>query len=130
MEARNRRIFLKTITVGVVSFFIFLWNKLTLNHLKTLAQEKSVIPFNKNKDIAFHDKYIIINENDRVTVLSSQCKHLGCKINKTENGRLVCPCHGSEYDFSGNILKGPSYKNLDKLPYKISSDGTQLEIES
>jgi len=27
------------------------------------------------------------------------------------------------------VLKGPSYKNLDKLSYKISSDGTQLEIK-
>ena len=129
MEARNRRIFLKIAALGIVSFFVFLWNKLTLNHLKTLEQGKNIIPFNRNKNITFYDKYIVVNEINKITVLSSQCKHLGCKINKTENGKLVCPCHGSEYDFSGNVLKGPSYKNLDKLPYKISSDGTQLEIE-
>lgn len=129
MEARNRRIFLKIAALGIVSFFVFLWNKLTLNHLKTLEQGKNIIPFNRNKNITFYDKYIVVNESNKITVLSSQCKHLGCKINKTENGKLVCPCHGSEYDFSGNVLKGPSYKNLDKLPYKISSDGTQLEIE-
>ncbi|MEZ5103852.1 MAG: Rieske (2Fe-2S) protein [Draconibacterium sp.] len=129
MEARNRRIFLKIAALGIVSFFVFLWNKLTLNHLKTLEQGKNIIPFNQNKNITFYDKYIVVNESNKITVLSSQCKHLGCKINKTENGKLVCPCHGSEYDFSGNVLKGPSYKNLDKLPYKISSDGTQLEIE-
>jgi len=129
MEARNRRIFLKIAALSIVSLFVFLWNKLTLNHLKTLEQGKNIIPFNRNKNITFYDKYIVVNESNKITVLSSQCKHLGCKINKTENGKLVCPCHGSEYDFSGNVLKGPSYKNLDKLPYKISSDGTQLEIE-
>jgi Rieske Fe-S protein len=129
MEARNRRIFLKIAALSIVSLFVFLWNKLTLNHLKTIEQGKNIIPFNRNKNITFYDKYIVVNESNKITVLSSQCKHLGCKINKTENGKLVCPCHGSEYDFSGNVLKGPSYKNLDKLPYKISSDGTQLEIE-
>ena len=42
--------------------------------------------------------------------------------------RLVCPCHGSEYDLDGNVVKGPAWKNLEIIPSKITSDGTHIEI--
>ena len=128
MIIRSRRTALKIITVSVISFFVFIWNKLTLTHLKLLKEEKRILPLNKNKGIAFFEHFIIVTNNNSVNVLSSHCKHLGCKINKMENNRLVCPCHGSEFDLSGKVLKGPAYKNLDIIPFKIISDGTQIEI--
>ena len=33
-----------------------------------------------------------------------------------------CPCHGSQYDTSGRIRKGPAPKNLVVPPYKFISD--------
>jgi len=129
MNVRSRRTVLKIFTLGAISFFVIIWNKLTLSHMKVLKAEKSLILFNKNKSITFFDDFIIVNQSDSITVLSSHCKHLGCKINKIENNRMVCPCHGSEFDLSGKVLKGPAYKNLDNVPFKISTDGTQLEIE-
>lgn len=119
---------MRVITVGVVSFFAFVWNKLTLNQIDIIQQKERFLPFNKNKQIDFFENYIVVQQNEKTTVLSSHCTHLGCKINKTENGRLVCPCHGSEYDLEGKVLKGPAYKNLEKLNSKISEDGTHIEI--
>lgn len=130
MVIKSRRIFLKVITVGVASFFVFVWNKLTLNQIDIIQQKERILPFNKNKQIDFFENYIVVKRNEITTVLSSHCTHLGCKINKTENGRLVCPCHGSEYDLEGKVLKGPAYKNLEKLRSKISEDGTHIEIET
>ena len=130
MEKKNRRAFFKVIIVGIASFFVFIWNKLTLNQIELNQKKERVLPLNKNRQVSFFENYIIVNHNEKTTVLSSHCTHLGCKINKIENGRLACPCHGSEYDLEGNVLKGPAYRNLEKVPSQISSDGTHIEINA
>ena len=62
-------------------------------------------------------------------VVIGVCTHLGCvplgqKIgdNKGEFGGWFCPCHGSHYDTSGRIRKGPAPLNLDIPPYEFVSD--------
>ncbi len=52
------------------------------------------------------------------------CTHLGCiplgqKLDEPrgEFGGWFCPCHGSQYDESGRIRKGPAPRNLDVPPY-------------
>ena len=129
MEKRSRRIFLKVVIAGVASFFLFVWNKLTLTQIDLINQKERNLPFNKNKQVSFFENYIVVNHNETTTVLSSHCTHLGCKIKKVENGRLKCPCHGSEYDLEGKVIKGPAFKSLEVLPAKVSSDGTYIEIE-
>ena len=129
MKNVGRRSFLRLATVGIVALFGFIWNKLTLNRIELKKQKMSVFPFNKNKTVSFVENYIIISREEKTIVLSAHCTHLGCKINQTEKDRLVCPCHGSEYDLNGNVVKGPAYKNLEILSSKITSDGTQIEIK-
>jgi Rieske Fe-S protein len=129
-KIKTRRIFLKTGVIGITVFFVFIWNKLTLNFLENNRRKQLVLNINDNKSISFFDEFIVIKSKENLSVFSSHCTHLGCKINKTENGRLVCPCHGSEYDLEGNVIKGPAYKSLEKVEFKLSSDGTRIEIES
>jgi len=129
MKRADRRTFLRLAVAGVVAAIGFVWNKLTLNHIELKKQKTDVFPFNKNKTVSFVENYIIINHEDSTKVLSAHCTHLGCIINQTENGRLVCPCHGSEYDLGGNVVKGPAYKKLETIPSKITSDGTHIEIK-
>lgn len=57
------------------------------------------------------------------------CTHLGCvplgqKTGDTrgEYGGWFCPCHGSAYDTSGRIRKGPAPKNLEVPKYAFLSD--------
>lgn len=56
------------------------------------------------------------------------CTHLGCVpiSNAGEYGGWFCPCHGSHYDTSGRIRKGPAPLNLEIPPYKL--DGSKLLI--
>ena len=57
------------------------------------------------------------------------CTHLGC-IPLGQRGRdrrgdwngWFCPCHGSHYDTSGRIRKGPAPRNLEIPPYEFSGD--------
>mmetsp|Transcript_7656 Transcript_7656/g.11045 ORF Transcript_7656/g.11045 Transcript_7656/m.11045 type:complete len:226 (+) Transcript_7656:27-704(+) len=56
------------------------------------------------------------------------CTHLGCvPINNAGdfNG-WFCPCHGSHYDISGRIRKGPAPLNLEVPPYKFIEDAKIL----
>ncbi len=128
MEKVGRRTFLQIGVAGVISLLIFLWNKLTLNHLELNKSKVLVVPFNKNKTVSFVENFIVINKNETTTVLSAHCTHLGCIINQVENDRLICPCHGSAYDLNGNVIKGPAYKSLEVVPSEISSDGSQIKI--
>ena len=67
-------------------------------------------------------------ETDKERVLKDEwlvvvgiCTHLGCvPINgKGEYGGWFCPCHGSHYDTSGRIRKGPAPTNLEVPKYKF-----------
>ena len=52
------------------------------------------------------------------------CTHLGC-VPLSDAGEYhgwFCPCHGSHYDTSGRIRKGPAPTNLELPPYEFVSD--------
>jgi ubiquinol-cytochrome c reductase iron-sulfur subunit len=62
-------------------------------------------------------------------VLVGVCTHLGCIPLGTAQGETrgefhgwFCPCHGSHYDVSGRIRKGPAPENLKVPPYAFVSD--------
>lgn len=58
------------------------------------------------------------------------CTHLGC-VPIGEAGDYhgwYCPCHGSHYDISGRIRKGPAPLNLEVPPYDFNEDGSKLII--
>ena len=70
-------------------------------------------------------------QKDEWLVLEGVCTHLGCvplgqKMTDTkgEYNGWFCPCHGSHYDSSGRIRKGPAPDNLVVPPYKFISDST------
>lgn len=58
-------------------------------------------------------------------VMMGVCTHLGCVPlggNKGDYDGWFCPCHGSHYDTSGRIRKGPAPKNLPVPPYAFLDD--------
>jgi ubiquinol-cytochrome c reductase iron-sulfur subunit len=52
------------------------------------------------------------------------CTHLGCIpiVGQGEYKGWFCPCHGSQYDTSARIRKGPAPRNLEIPPYEFISD--------
>lgn len=58
-------------------------------------------------------------------VVLGVCTHLGCVpiANSGDFGGYYCPCHGSHYDASGRIRKGPAPLNLEVPPYEFPDDG-------
>ena len=59
-------------------------------------------------------------------VMIGVCTHLGCiPVNdKGDFDGWFCPCHGSHYDISGRIRKGPARTNLVVPPYEFLNDST------
>jgi ubiquinol-cytochrome c reductase iron-sulfur subunit len=57
-------------------------------------------------------------------VMLGICTHLGCVPigDAGEYNGWFCPCHGSHYDISGRIRKGPAPKNLEIPQYEIQGD--------
>ncbi|MFN2527321.1 MAG: FAD-dependent oxidoreductase [Candidatus Baltobacteraceae bacterium] len=53
------------------------------------------------------------DETGAVHRMHAQCTHLGCIVhwNSTEN-EWDCPCHGSRFDATGNVVNGPAISNL------------------
>jgi ubiquinol-cytochrome c reductase iron-sulfur subunit len=68
-------------------------------------------------------------KKDQWLVMVGVCTHLGCvplgqkdTDPKGDFGGWFCPCHGSHYDTSGRIRKGPAPKNLAIPEYNFVSD--------
>jgi len=60
-------------------------------------------------------------------VLIGTCTHLGCvpTVGGGDYAGWFCPCHGSHYDTSGRIRKGPAPLNL-QLPELALADGSSI----
>ena len=59
-------------------------------------------------------------------IMTGVCTHLGCIPlgNKGDFGGWFCPCHGSHYDTSGRIRKGPAPTNLEIPKYEFIDNNT------
>ena len=68
-------------------------------------------------------------QKDEWLVMVGICTHLGC-VPLGQAGDFngwFCPCHGSHYDTSGRIRKGPAPKNLEVPAYEFVGD-TRIKI--
>lgn len=73
------------------------------------------------------NKQVIVTQPKKGDFLafSSICTHQGCTVQGVENGKIVCPCHGSEYsDTTGEVLKGPATQPLAKVDVEV--EGTEI----
>ena len=70
-----------------------------------------------------------LDEAGEWLVMMGVCTHLGCVPlgnGSGEFGGWFCPCHGSHYDTSGRIRKGPAPRNLDVPVAQFTDDSTIL----
>jgi len=59
--------------------------------------------------------YIVVTEDKSIADfgINAVCTHLGCVVpwNASEN-KFICPCHGSQYDTNGKVVRGPAPLSL------------------
>ncbi|XP_017764837.1 PREDICTED: cytochrome b-c1 complex subunit Rieske, mitochondrial-like [Eufriesea mexicana] len=118
---------LQDIAVGKVSIFkwrgkpIFIYHR----HSSIIKQEKEV-NIAKLRDPESDDKR---TKRSEWLIVIGICTHLGCVPIPNSGmipGGFYCPCHGSHFDASGRIRRGPAPTNLEIPEYKFLSDNIIL----
>lgn len=70
------------------------------------------------------DSKRVKKDKEEWLVLVGICTHLGCVPVSKKGIGWLCPCHGSHYDMSGRITKGPAPKNMLVPEYSFIDDNT------
>ncbi len=81
------------------------------------------------KDLKHPEKDEDRAKNPEWLVMLGVCTHLGCVplTGKGDYNAWFCPCHGSHYDTSGRIRKGPAPTNLE-VPKYVFVDNKTIKI--
>jgi len=67
--------------------------------------------------------YLARLEDAGFLALSRTCTHLGCSVPWLEKEmKFVCPCHGSTFDITGNVIQAPAPRALDIYPIAIENN--------
>ena len=86
---------------------------------------------NANKpDADASDENRSLDENGEWLVMMGVCTHLGCVPlgdGAGDFGGWFCPCHGSQYDTSGRIRKGPAPRNME-VPVAAFTNETTIKL--
>jgi cytochrome b6-f complex iron-sulfur subunit len=135
----NRRKFLKTLAVsgGVAVGGALLAGcgpqsgALTLDLTKSENQTLATVGGTLALDATSLDGQGILlfrSTDTSVLAFSRKCTHLGCTVGGFDSGITTCPCHGSQYDTGGNVVRGPSQSSLRK--YTATLSGTTVTISA
>jgi cytochrome b6-f complex iron-sulfur subunit len=63
--------------------------------------------------------------------LNAICTHLGCVVPWSEaNNKFICPCHGSQYDEEGSVVRGPAPLPLALAHVDVQDNKVRLGLWS
>ena len=67
--------------------------------------------------------YLARLEDGGFLALSRTCTHLGCTVPWVEKEmKFACPCHGSAFDITGNVIEAPAPRALNIYPITIENN--------
>jgi Rieske Fe-S protein len=73
-----------------------------------------------------HPIYLYRLEQGGYSAVSTRCTHRGCAVEPVTD-HLVCPCHGSEYTNTGELLHGPAEHPLSRFAVRETDDALVIE---
>jgi isorenieratene synthase len=91
-----------------------------LSYLQGDAQNEVPFWVERNQSMGEMESY---GGGDRVfaftpegtAAISLTCTHQGCTVQREEDGKFHCPCHGSVFDREGRVEKGPATRDLPRF---------------
>ncbi len=73
--------------------------------------------------------YLVVESSEAIANygINAVCTHLGCVVpwNASEN-KFMCPCHGSQYDATGKVVRGPAPLSLALAHADVTDDKVVL----
>jgi thiosulfate dehydrogenase [quinone] large subunit len=70
---------------------------------------------------------VICTASGQYSALSSSCTHACCAVS-VQGSKLYCPCHGAEFDFTGQVTRGPASQALPSLNTCVDSTGVYVTL--
>ena len=89
---------------------------LVIKKLEIPKEDIDQIQNDEGKKVEINGKKVGIykDKDGKIYEVNPICKHLGCELSWNNLDKTWdCPCHGSRYDYKGNLIYGPSVKDLD-----------------
>lgn len=82
---------------------------------KTLANDEgAIITIRGERKGAYRDK------EGTLHIVDTTCTHIGCEVEWNSGERTWdCPCHGSRFTYTGEVVEGPAEKPLQQYDYKM-----------
>lgn len=69
--------------------------------------------------------WVVLNGDGTLTAFSPLCTHLGCAYEwEAKKKEFSCPCHGSIFSQTGQVIAGPAPRPLDR--YAVKVEGSRL----
>lgn len=93
---------------------------LLINKIKPAKEDFDKIPIGDGGIIELNGEKIGIykRKDGKIFAVKPICGHLGCLVSWNNLEKTWdCPCHGSRYDYMGNIITEPTVKNLEKIEF-------------
>ena len=75
------------------------------------------------------ERVFIVRQGNTFRCLSAVCTHLGCTVNRAQQG-YHCPCHGSVFDDQGSVKGGPAPRSLEWFEVALTKDNRLLVDKS
>ncbi len=73
---------------------------------------------------------IVREAADSFLALSMMCTHAACIVGAPRSGVLTCPCHGSQYDMKGQVLRGPAFRPLARYSVTYNAATNMVTISA
>jgi Rieske Fe-S protein len=129
-QVLSRKVFIKYLGLALVFPVVGIWDGLVSRHKQTGNRPADLrITSNIPQGVSFHDELIVNKTGNGISIFSSRCTHLGCRIHGLERGELVCGCHGSHFNtMDGQVLKGPARQPLQQLTYDLDAEKNELVV--
>lgn len=92
--------------------------------------QKSAIQVANTTEVPVGGGVVVAKDNIVITqpaagdfkAFSAVCPHVGCLLDKVENGTINCPCHGSTFRISdGSVVTGPATQPLTQVAVTVAN---------
>jgi cytochrome b6-f complex iron-sulfur subunit len=76
-------------------------------------------------------KFWLVRTEKHLLALYKACTHLDCMFDwNAQEGKFICPCHGSQFAKDGQLLTGPAPRSLDHFLIQIISPEGEILVQT
>lgn len=84
------------------------------------------VPVGGGVIVSGHEVVVTQPSSGTFVGLSSICTHQQCPVGSVTGGRIICPCHNSEFDLTGAVVQGPATQPLATKQIQASAGQVYL----